>query len=324
MLRAVAVCGLISSGYVAGLYLLSPSLDFSVRDTPRFIRRRLAAATVLTVLLVLLSPRLLPEHSSSSSTIAQALGCEADLSTVLSASGVVAVLMSLFYLGPLVTNASLLVLRFGHVVSEGGECVPRKSPWYSSATLQAVARLEMAHYSSALSSWCSSEQQLHQFARNLVVAPISEEIVFRAIMVAILYPACKSVQTVVLVAPLLFAPAHIHHALVKVYSGYAVRDAALESVAQLTYTYIFGAIATLLLLRTGTLAAPIVAHVICNYVQLPDLGFMSPPGRGGGGGQPLSALYGLRHALLAAHALGLVLFAVCIGPLTQPFKIQRG
>ena len=28
--------------------------------------------------------------------------------------------------------------------------------------------------------------------------------------------------------------------------------------------------------------------------------------------------------LLAAHALGLVLFAVCIGPLTQSFKIQRG
>ncbi len=36
------------------------------------------------------------------------------------------------------------------------------------------------------------------------------------------------------------------------------------------HAQIFGAFATLLLLRTGTLAAPVLAHAFCNWQGFPD------------------------------------------------------
>ena len=121
-------------------------------------------------------------------------------------------------------------------------------------------------------------------------------------------------------APLFFAPAHAHHALVKFWSGFDPFEIAVETVAQLIYTYIFGCIATLLLLRTGGILAPILAHIICNFVQLPDLGFMTPPSSGGY--NVLPALFRLRYVLLVAHAAGLALFGFCIMPLTESLAQQ--
>jgi prenyl protein peptidase len=44
---------------------------------------------------------------------------------------------------------------------------------------------------------------------------------------------------------------------------------------QLTYTTLFGAYASFLLLRTGHLTAAFVAHAFCNVMEVPDLSFMS-------------------------------------------------
>jgi len=185
----------------------------------------------------------------------------------------------MFYLGPLSTQSALLLLK-----ATSKECsTPRFNLWIP-----------------------TTDTEFHVLLRNLVFAPISEEIIFRGVVVFLLRKSVSQNSTILFTAPLFFAPAHLHHAVVKYWSGYAAKHVVPETVMQLAYTYIFGCIATLLYLRTGTIATSILSHVICNIVQLPDLSFCT-------GGQ----LFPLRHFLLSLHGLGLALFVLFIYPLTE-------
>jgi prenyl protein peptidase len=49
-----------------------------------------------------------------------------------------------------------------------------------------------------------------------------------------------------------------------------VRSRLDATSSQLSCHQVFGAFATLLLLQTGTLAAPVAAHCFCNYCGVPD------------------------------------------------------
>lgn len=163
----------------------------------------------------------------------------------------------------------------------------------------------------------SSEHHL-VLLRNLVVAPLTEEVVFRGLMVPALFSACcwgegaeSSATTISLRAPLFFGVAHLHHLADRVWTN---REPPLQALAglalQLTYTTVFGALATHLLLRTGNLAAPVTSHVICNFVGLPDLGFMRERSR-------LGFLHAFRYPLLALHALGLLACWLLLDSLTS-------
>ena len=90
--------------------------------------------------------------------------------------------------------------------------------------------------------------------------------------------------------------------------------AVLSTLIQVSYTSIFGCIATILLLRTGSLLSPIVSHMICNSVGLPNMGFMQPPGPEG---NEYSFMYKYRYGLCILHALGLLVFSVLLFPMTE-------
>lgn len=109
--------------------------------------------------------------------------------------------------------------------------------------------------------------------RNLVVAPLAEEFVFRACMVQLLFlsPPFPTwpVFSVHCCAPACFAAAHVHHAWRRGLPG-AQRNMLANTLFQFVYTFLFGAFATALLCRTGTLAAPIAAHVFCNAMGVPS------------------------------------------------------
>lgn len=104
--------------------------------------------------------------------------------------------------------------------------------------------------------------------------------------------------------------AHLHHAWeLHVQFQVPLRDALLRTSFQGAYTtvcqqhlpvrgaaaptddlrrsltQVFGAFATLLLLRTGSLAAPVVAHSFCNWQGFPDFSRLLT--RGGGTGVAL-------------------------------------
>lgn len=181
--------------------------------------------------------------------------------------------------------------------------------------------------SQAMYSLAAPEVQL----RALLVAPLTEEAVFRSLILVIMAAGSSAVEwdpwRAALRCPLWFAVAHAHHAATR--WGEVRRNAGEKSsmqrlllqqvvaptLVQLVYTTIFGFIASLLYLRTGTLVAPVLSHVICNYAQLPDVSFLAAAGSASAG--PYSCLYAYRRSLLAAHAAGIVAFALLVLPLTE-------
>lgn len=147
--------------------------------------------------------------------------------------------------------------------------------------------------------------------RNLVIAPLAEEWAFRSCMLPLLRLHGRlSPWTSVFVAASIFAVAHGHHHVTYDTATRKLTVAYPATMAlQMTYTTLFGAFAGALLLRTGTIAAPLAAHVMCNALGFPNFGAVVPDAAR----RPLA-----HRAALAVIALGIVAFAFAIGPATAP------
>jgi membrane protease YdiL (CAAX protease family) len=216
--------------------------------------------------------------------------------------------------GPLVCYASYVIMSTNHEIAYG-QIRKRASTMSMLTIIQQSTSAHLALFSEVI------------LFRNLVFAPISEEVVFRALMVPALYTGyCfdkiespvrwDSMWWLAMLCPAWFGLAHAHHLLEKLRQGSSIFSAVVTTLIQFTYTFIFGAIAVLFLLRTGNIVSPIVSHVICNFMGLPDVSFMSA----NDGGQ-YSFLYRLRIPLLLLHAGGLVMFGTCLFPMTA--HLQR-
>ena len=88
------------------------------------------------------------------------------------------------------------------------------------------------------------------YLRNLVVGPLSEELVFRACLVPLLLSADFSLAFAVGISPLFFGLAHLHHLHRRVTHDHVPFASALAtSLFQLAYTTLFGAYAVTSFLR---------------------------------------------------------------------------
>lgn len=144
------------------------------------------------------------------------------------------------------------------------------------------------------------------WVRNQVVAPATEEFVFRGCMVPLLVPILGSGLTI-FVAPLFFGFAHFHHIHEKLMTTRLTLTQILPSSCfQFLYTSVYGAYSVFLFLRTGHVIAPIVAHSVCNHMGFPNFGDVF--------------LYRKRtQALLwAAFVAGLTAWGYLLFPLTKP------
>ncbi|XP_023294298.2 CAAX prenyl protease 2 [Lucilia cuprina] len=106
--------------------------------------------------------------------------------------------------------------------------------------------------------------------RNHVMAPLSEEFVFRACMMPLILQSFTPV-TAVFITPLFFGVAHIHHIVERLSMGMEFSTALIMSLSQLTYTTLFGFYSAYLFARTGHFVAPFLVHAFCNHMGLPDL-----------------------------------------------------
>jgi len=114
--------------------------------------------------------------------------------------------------------------------------------------------------------------------RNLIVAPLFEEFVFRSCMCAILYAGGVSLSDIILFSPLVFGLAHVHHALEAIVRfKQPWKQQILRATLQTAYTTLFGIFAAFLLIRTGHFVAPFVSHMFCNSMGLPSLEFLFRP-----------------------------------------------
>ncbi|KAG0288163.1 hypothetical protein BGZ96_008032 [Linnemannia gamsii] len=159
--------------------------------------------------------------------------------------------------------------------------------------------------------WATQRQHIQGLMgmRNLVVGPISEEVIFRACMVAIVANSGARLPLMIFVLPLVFGIAHINHA----YESYvkkgrtrqALKGAVGMAAFQLLYTTLFGWFATFLFLRTSNLIGPYLCHAFCNMMGFPDVTNIQYFGR-------------WKKWLYMTFVLGMVLFGLLLRPLTHP------
>ncbi len=83
--------------------------------------------------------------------------------------------------------------------------------------------------------------------------------------------ARTSIPKTVFLSPVIFGMAHFHHfyEFRTTHAHVTVAAAVARSAFQLAYTTLFGAYATFLFLRTGSLLAICVVHAFCNSMGLP-------------------------------------------------------
>lgn len=141
--------------------------------------------------------------------------------------------------------------------------------------------------------------------RTYIFAPFAEEFVFRACMLPILLP-WLGVTLSVVVCPLFFGLAHIHHILewYRLKSRTPFSTALLVVVVQFCYTSVFGMFSAFLFVRTGHLISPVICHVLCNVFGLPSIDTIST--------------HPYKFTVYVTYALGAVLFLVLLLPLTDP------
>ncbi|KAJ7107736.1 hypothetical protein C8R44DRAFT_885143 [Mycena epipterygia] len=152
--------------------------------------------------------------------------------------------------------------------------------------------------------------------RNYVWGPLTEEIVFRGCVLSVYAMGGAARWKMIAFAPLVFGLAHVHHAW-ETYNRYGRTAAALKravaaTLFQTAYTTLFGAHTSFLFLRTSSLVPPLVAHVFCNIMGVPQMG------------SEIAHFPARKNAIRAAYLLGIVLFAATLVPWTaQPSLYWR-
>ncbi|XP_043953848.1 CAAX prenyl protease 2 isoform X2 [Gambusia affinis] len=143
-----------------------------------------------------------------------------------------------------------------------------------------------------------------RWLRNQVVAPLTEELVFRACMLPMLVP-CAGPSTAIFTCPLFFGVAHFHHVieLLRFRQG-TLSGIFFSAVFQFSYTAVFGAYTAFIFIRTGHLIGPVLCHSFCNYMGFPAIS---------------TALeHPQRLAILSSYLMGVLLFFMLLFPLTNP------
>ncbi|KAJ6450107.1 hypothetical protein C8R45DRAFT_849261, partial [Mycena sanguinolenta] len=152
--------------------------------------------------------------------------------------------------------------------------------------------------------------------RNYIWGPLTEEIVFRAYVLAVYAMGGAGRWKMIAFAPLVFGLAHVHHAW-DTYNRLgrtqdALRRAALltgilsiSPVFQTAYTTLLGAHTSYLFLRTSSLIPPLTAHVFCNIMGVPQIQ------------SEMRRFPAQKQTIIAVYITGIALFAYTLVPWTE-------
>ncbi|KAJ6546694.1 hypothetical protein DFH09DRAFT_989507 [Mycena vulgaris] len=149
--------------------------------------------------------------------------------------------------------------------------------------------------------------------RNYVWGPLTEEIVFRACVLAVYALGGAARWKMIAFAPLLFGLAHVHHAW-ETYTRYgrtraALNRALVSTLFQTAYTTLFGAHTSYLFLRTASLLPPLTAHVFCNIMGVPQMG------------AEVRRFPARKNSIRFVYLLGIALFCGTLAPWTRQESI---
>ena len=107
--------------------------------------------------------------------------------------------------------------------------------------------------------------------RNYIAGPLTEEILFRSVVIPLHLLAKVSATKIVFLTPLYFGIAHLHrcYEFTLTHPHTPTLPLMLGSLFQFGYTTLFGWYAAFLYLRTGSLLVVILVHSFCNWCGLP-------------------------------------------------------
>ncbi|KAJ2875222.1 hypothetical protein GGH93_001788 [Coemansia aciculifera] len=239
------------------------------RDSPRVISRRMRGAAFATLTSLLATGFILCRWHSAAAALDWAAQMGLRPHAALASSVIALVLTCILYLGPLAVDHLDGVFAWDRL------------------------RLSLTHAVRDPVCW-----------RNYVVGPATEELVFRSAVVPLWITAGVSPTACILASPLVFAVAHVHHAVAMYWNGEKWTAVVVRMLVQLAYTEVFGCYAAALFLRTGSVAGPVVAHVVCNVMGLPDIQRIRE--------------HEYKYVLWVAHVVGLLGMVLLFEPMTRP------
>ncbi|CAL0321439.1 unnamed protein product [Lupinus luteus] len=252
--KPIAVIASISMAllYVAVLY--APTLLLRLPPPSSFTNymiRRFLCAVVSSIISLLISALILPVQTKE---LFGVYGIRVD--HIWQAVIFPLSLTSLMYAGYLFHKSLLLLDSWREHRSSGGS----------------LSFASCKYFSQCFLAWLSAISSNVLVWRNYVVAPITEELVFRAGMIPLLLCGGFRPYSVILLCPIFFSLAHLNH-FMEIYAkqNYRIKKAVMIIGLQLGYTVIFGSYASFLFIRTGHLISPLVAHIFCNFMGLPVL-----------------------------------------------------
>ncbi|XP_069500860.1 CAAX prenyl protease 2 isoform X1 [Ambystoma mexicanum] len=268
---SLASCFMLACSYVGSLYVWKSDLP---RDHPAVIKRRFTS--VLTV--SALSPLFVSVWKEvtgikSGAPLLALMGFRLD--GIFNATFLPLFLTMVLFLGPLIQLAM--------------DC-----PWEFIDGLKVV-------FDPRFWVLCLTDMR---WLRNQVIAPLTEELVFRACMLPMLVP-CTGLSTAIFTCPLFFGIAHFHHVieLLRFRQGTVV-SIFLSAAFQFSYTAVFGAYTAFIFIRTGHLIGPVLCHSFCNYIGFPAIF--------------TACEHPQRFIIITFYVLGMVLFFLLLHPMTDP------
>jgi membrane protease YdiL (CAAX protease family) len=170
-------CFFISTSYVLSLYLIPSKIRRLQRENPAHIKYRMLAASSSTIISCLISYQFY-ESWKFPTDINFFQACGIRLDGAFNVVSVTCLLMSIFYMGPLLSSFIYFHISFPQGVN--GEGMIRFPKKYGKETTV------LKYILKTIKSYRDDYGDLIIF-RNLIFAPISEEVAFRALMIPALY-----------------------------------------------------------------------------------------------------------------------------------------
>lgn len=245
-LSAWLVSLLATSSYVFAIHVSVPSnIKERARDDPIVIKFRLKRVTMICSGWILLLPLILKLWGgyNSKTEVIRSLGLlpgltkSRSLKSDLEAVGYTVVQFCILFIGPILEYA--------------------RGAWCKETSISRDFRDSFI---------------LFEGFRNYVFAPLTEELIYRSVVLTLMYPTHITTSTLLL-TPLFFGLAHIHHAYALVKDGRnSFSNIIIATFFQAFYTTLFGILSNYVFLRSKhNLSCSVLAHTICNLNGIPEI-----------------------------------------------------
>ncbi|UXI23231.1 Inositol hexakisphosphate kinase 1 [Sarcoptes scabiei] len=259
---SLLVASIVSILFPASMYVWNDSIKLG-RDHPISIRRNCLSISIVC----LISLEILFLFRSITETLDNSQGQFSSLIALLNYRSY-SNYLDYFLRCLLVPIFLWLVLFCGPICFENSKILIKLKNFKLISILQ---RFRFSFKTNTLISIVKFENyQFLNFFRQYIFAPLSEELLFRGVLLALLVPFWSKTSAI-FISSSLFSLMHIHTFIVTSFLRKKINlNESFVVTIQCLYTFLFGLIASVNYLWSGNLITPILLHFLCNLIGLPE------------------------------------------------------